>query len=183
MSSFGTLLFTGRSLLTMFHGMALGGGALVGLAAALFALRAMRFEGPADARADRQAGYLGWLLVFTALLLWLSVLSGTYVSFPEYRATPPEGVTELSRYPKALIQSSPGTAWLHSFAMETKEHLPWIAAMLGTAVAFVGRRYRTRVLGDRRLNDMASLAVAICLGLVSYIALLGVFVNKVAPLE
>lgn len=178
-----SLLFTTRSLLTMLHGMALGGGALVGLAAALFALRAMRFEGLADARADRQAGYLAGLLALTALLLWLSVLSGTYVTFPDYRATPPEGVSDLSRYPKALIQASPGTAWLHSFAIEAKEHVPWIAAMLGTAVAFVGLRDRPRLLGDRRLNDMASLAIAICLGLVSFIALLGVFVNKVAPVE
>jgi len=178
-----TLLFTERSISTMIHGMALGGGALVGLAAALFSLRAMRFEGAADLRADRQANYLAWLLVFTALLLWLSVLGGTYVTFPAYRATPPEGVTELARYPKSLIQSNSGTAWLHSFAMEAKEHVPWIAAMLGTATAFVGLRYRARLLGDRRLNDMASLLIGIGLGLVSFIALLGVFVNKVAPVE
>lgn len=178
-----TMLFTERSLWTMLHGMALGGGGLMGLAIALFSLRAMRFSGAAGATADRQALHLAWLIVATAALLWSSVLSGTYVTFPAYRAAPPEGIADLGPYPKALIQSVPGTAWLHSFAMETKEHVPWIAAMLATAVAFVGLRYRAKLLGDRQLNDMATVLVAICFGLVSFVALLGVFVNKVAPVE
>jgi len=178
-----TMLFTARSLWTMTHGMALGGGAMIGLAVALFSLRAMRVAGGADATADRQARHVAWLIVFTASLLWSSVLLGTYVTFPAYRATPPPGITDLSQYPKALIQSNPGTAWLHSFAMETKEHVPWIAAMLATAVASVGLRYRAKLLGDRQLNDMATVLLVICFVLVSFVALLGVFVNKVAPLE
>lgn len=178
-----TLLFSQRSILTMVHGMALGGGALVGLCVALFALRAMRSAAGAGVVAEQQARYLAWLLVLTAALLWLSVLAGTYVVFPPYRATPPEGLADLSRYPKALIQSSPGTEWLHSFAMETKEHVPWIAAMLTTAVAFVGVRYRSSLLRDARLNAVATTLLAISFVLVSFIALLGVFVNKIAPLE
>lgn len=178
-----TLLFSERSIWTMFHGIALGGGALMALAAALFSLRTMRAVPQSDVAAERQAWYLGRLLVLAAVLLWLTVLIGTYVNFPPYRATPPEGLTDLAAYPRALIRSNPGTAWLHSFAMETKEHVPWIAAMLATAVAAVSLRYRTRVLGDRRLNDMATGFVAACLLLTAYASLLGVFVNKVAPLE
>jgi hypothetical protein len=30
--------------------------------------------------------------------------------------------------------------------MDSKEHVPWIASMLATAVAFVTVRYRSRVL-------------------------------------
>ena len=89
----------------------------------------------------------------------------------------------MSAYPRALIRSNPATAWLHSFAMETKEHVPWIAAMLATAVAAVCLRYRSQVLSDRRLNGMAMTLVTICLLLVAYAGVLGVFVNKVAPLE
>jgi hypothetical protein len=108
---------------------------------------------------------------------------GTYVTFPPYRATPPEGLADLSRYPRSLIQSSPDSAWLHSFAMELKEHVPWIAAMLATAAAFVARRYRWRLLVDRHLNAMTAALLVICFVLVSFAAILGVFVNKVAPLE
>jgi hypothetical protein len=67
--------------------------------------------------------------------------------------------------------------------METKEHVPWIAAMLATAVAFVGVRCRSKLLSDASLNRMATALLAICFVLVSYLALLGVFINKVAPLE
>ena len=124
-----TLLFTGRSIWTMIHGVVLGGGALLGIATALFSLATVRATDAPDRTAETQARYLGWLLAFVAVALWLTVIVGTYVSFPPYRATPPDGVTDLAPYPRSLLQSKPGTVWLHSFAMEIKEHMPWIAAM------------------------------------------------------
>ena len=177
-----TMLFTERSIWTMIHGIVLGGGALMALSAALFSLRAMRTENASDA-ALNHSRYLVWLTVLVAVVLWLTVLVGTYVTFPPYRATPPEGLTDLSQYPRSLIQANPGTAWLHSFAMETKEHMPWIAAMLSTAVAFIAVRYRSQLLSDAQLNRMATTLLAICFVLVSFVAILGVFINKVAPLE
>lgn len=177
-----TLLFTNRSIWTMIHGIALGGGALMGLAAALFAVRAMGTASPSDV-VKSQSRYLTGLLVFVAAVLWLTVLVGTYVTFPPYRATPPEGLADLSQYPRSLIQSNPGTVWLHAFAMEIKEHVPWITAMLATAVAFVGVRYRSRLLTDSHLRGMATTLLGICFVLVCCVAILGVFVNKVAPLE
>jgi hypothetical protein len=177
------MLFTNRSLWTMLHGIVLGGGALVALFAVVFSLRAMRPDTAPDAVPEAQARYLVRLTVFTAVLLWLTVLVGTYITFPPYRAPPPEGVTDLGQHPRSLILSSPGTAWLHAFAMEVKEHVPWIAAMLSTAVAFIGVRYRSRVLSDAQLNGMATTLSAISFVLVSFVALLGVFINKVAPLE
>lgn len=178
-----TMLFTDRSIWTMIHGIALGGGALLGLSAALFSLRAMRAGETSDAGRHDQARHLAWLTVSVAVVLWLTVLVGTYITFPAYRATPPEGLADLSQYPRALLHSKPGTVWLHAFGMEIKEHVPWIAAMLATAVAFVAVRYRSRLLSDGQLRGMATALVAICFLLVSFVALLGVFVNKVAPLE
>jgi hypothetical protein len=177
------LLFSDRSIWTMIHGMGLGGGALLGLFAALFSMRAMGTADTAGGTAERQSRYLDGLTVLVAVLLWLTVLAGTYINFPPYRATPPEGLTDLSRYPRSLIQSNPGTAWLHGFAMEIKEHVPWITAMLATAVAFVTVRYRSRLLGDASLRSMTTSLLAICFLLVSFAAILGVFINKVAPLE
>ena len=178
-----TMLFTDRSIWTMIHGIVLGGAALMALAAALFSLRTMQAATASDLVAQNQARHLAQLMVFTASVLWLAVLVGTYINFPPYRATPPEGLTDLSQFPRALIRSSPGTEWLHSFAMEIKEHVPWIAAILATAVAAVSVRYRSRLLSDRQLNGMATTLVVICLLLVSFAAILGVFINKVAPLE
>jgi hypothetical protein len=177
------LLFSGRSIWTMVHGIVLGGGALMGLAAALFALGAMRASGVSVEAAEVQARPLRWLLVFVATTLWLTVLVGTYVSFPAYRLTPPEGVVDLSRYPRSLIQSNVRTAWLHSFAMEIKEHVPWIAAMLSTAVAWVALRYRVQFVSERYLRRTAMAMLSICFVIVASVSLLGVFINKVAPLE
>jgi hypothetical protein len=178
-----SLLFSDRSLWTMVHGIVLGGAALMAMAAALFSLRAMPSEGTGEGVSSRQARYLAWLIVFAAVATWLTVLIGTYITFPPYRAVPPEGLADLDRFPKSLIQSNPNTAWLHSFAMEVKEHVPWIAAMLLTAVALVAVRYRSQLLNDRELNRMASALLLICVVLVAFVALLGVFINKVAPLE
>jgi hypothetical protein len=156
---------------------------MLGLAASLFAMRTLAFSSGDGFGADRQARELGWLLVALAVGLWLAVIVGTYIVFPPYRATPPEGLTDLSQYPRALIRATPGFGWLHSYAMETKEHVPWIAGMLATAAAFIGVRYRTAVLRDVQLRNMVMALLAICFVLVSYVSLLGVFVNKAAPLE
>ena len=181
-----TNLFTERSIWTMLHGIVLGGGALMGLFAALFALVTLRVRltpDAADAGVLRQARDIGRLTTFVAVTLWLTVLVGTYVSFPPYRATPPEGLTDLARYPRSLLLANPGTAWLHSFAMEIKEHVPWIAAMLATAVAFVSVREPSRLLRDVSLRRMATTLLAVCFALVAAVSLLGVFINKVAPLD
>jgi hypothetical protein len=121
--------------------------------------------------------------VLSAVLLWLTVIVGTYVVFPPYRVTPPAGVTDLSEFPRARLLASPSTAWLHTFAMESKEHMPWIASMLTTAVAFVAVRYRSAVLQNASLRNVSMALLAISLALVGFVSLIGVFVNKAAPLE
>jgi hypothetical protein len=177
------MLFTDRSIWTMVHGIGLGGAALLGLAAALFHVYAARASPePYLGSRDASRSFAG-LTVFTAAMLWLTVLLGTYVIFPLYRAAPPAGVTDLSQYPRALIHANPGTVWLHAFAMESKEHVPWIASMLATAVAFVAVRYRSQALRDPSLRTTLTVMLAICFALVSWMSRLGVFVNKVAPLQ
>lgn len=175
------MLFSERSIWTMIHGIGLGGSALLALAVALFALSTIR-PLPDEPLAPRAAP-IAWVTSFAALMLWLTTLVGTYVVFPPYRATPPEGTADLAGYPRAMILADPSTEWLHRFAMETKEHLPFIACMLATAVAFVAWRHRERLLGDAPLRRIASAMVAACFVVVAYLSLLGVFVNKVAPVD
>jgi len=166
------MLFSTLSVWTMLHGVVLGGLALMGLAAALFALYALRAE---------PSPVLGRLTQLVAATLWVTVLVGTYVTFPPYRATPPEGEAELAPYPRSLLLADPDTAWLHGFAMESKEHLPWIAAMLATAAAFVASR--RAIVGNARLRGMTAALLAICFLLASAAGFLGILVNKVAPLS
>jgi hypothetical protein len=128
------MLFSERSIWTMVHGIGLGGAALLGLAAALFYLYAVRPTHQPTANPTEPRAFAA-LTVFTAAMLWLTVIVGTYIIFPLYRATPPPGTTDLSAFPRALVLANPSTAWLHALAMEAKEHMPWIASMLTTAVA------------------------------------------------
>jgi hypothetical protein len=171
------MLFSDRSIWTMIHGVVLSGGALMALSAALFALATPQ---PGE---RGQGKSLAAMLLAASTLLWLAVLVGTYVIFPMYRAPAPTEVGSLADYPRALLLANPDTAWLHSFAMETKEHMPWIAAMLATAVTFVAARRREQLATDRGLRHMATALLAICFALVAFAGLLGVFVNKVAPLQ
>jgi hypothetical protein len=135
------------------------------------------------APAEDRSAPVAALTAFVALTVWLTTLVGTYVVFPPYRATPPEGSADLAQYPRSMLLGDPATAWLHAFAMETKEHLPFVAGMLATAVAFVAWRYRRRFLDDPALRRPATAFLAICFAIVAYVSLLGVFINKVAPLE
>jgi hypothetical protein len=165
----------------MVHGIGLGGAALLGLAAALFYLYATRPASTTDSEPGSRA--FAFLTTATAGVLWLAVIVGTYIIFPPYRATPPPGTADLSQFPRALVLANADTAWLHAFAMEIKEHMPWIASMLTTAVAFMAVRYPRMTLRDPSLRKTTFSLLAISFAIVSLVSLLGMFVNKVAPLD
>lgn len=178
-------LFSADSLWTMGHGIVLGGGTLLAMAAALFALAAPGVDvgdGGLTATEAQRAHRLALLLVGVAVLAWLTVIGGTYIVFPPYRVPPPEGAVDLAAYPRALLLASTETAWLHRYAMETKEHVPWIAAMLSTAAAYVGMKNRPGLLSAGPSRRAVAVLTAAGFLLVAYVALLGVLVNKVAPL-
>jgi hypothetical protein len=175
-------LFSDLSILTMLHGIGLGGGAMLALFGALVLIYA-RYGVQSGAQLAPGSRLVGLLTMASAGLLWLTVLVGTYVVFPPYRVTPPKGASDLSTYPRSWLLSDPSTAWLHSFAMETKEHVPWIAAMLATAAAFVVTRHGARLWVDRSAQRAVMSWLGISLALVSAAALLGTFVNKVAPVQ
>ena len=176
------MLFSERSIWTMVHGIGLGGAALLGLGAALFHLYATR---PASLSIPNESGSraFAYLATVTAMMLWLTVIVGTYIIFPPYRVTPPPGTTDLSQFPRAFVLANANTAWLHAFAMEIKEHMPWIASMLTTAVAFMAVRDPTATLRNPSLRKAAFSLLAIAFAIVSFVSLLGVFINKVAPLD
>ena len=176
------MLFSERSIWTMVHGIGLGGGTLLCLAAALFYLCAAR---PASLTTgtETESRAFATVTVSTAVMLWLTVIVGTYIIFPPYRATPPPGTTDLREFPRALVLASPSTAWLRAFAMETKEHMPWIASMLTMAVAFIAVRYRRAAVANPSVRQMSFALLAVSFAVVTFVSLLGVFVNKGAPLD
>jgi len=175
-------LFTDRSLLTMAHGIVAGGAALLLLFAALHALGSSQPGIGTEADSPARGRPIAQLTTLAAAALWLATFSGLYVVFPAYREPPPSGATDLTAFPRALLMADAGTRWLHAFAMEIKEHVPVAASMIATAVAFVALRYRALVVDDAPLRRMSMTLLAISFVLAAAAGVLGILVNKVAPL-
>ena len=55
--------------------------------------------------------------------------------------------------------------------------------MLATAAAFVAVRYQRKVLNDPPLRRVVGSLLGVAFVIVAVVSLLGVFVNKVAPLD
>jgi hypothetical protein len=116
-----------------------------------------------------------------ALIAWLTVISGTWIIYPGYRAAPPEGAGDVTPYPKAALVGQSDTAFWHTFAMEWKEHIGWLTPFLATAVACAAVRHGELVRRDDRVRRaLAGLFVLAFLTAV-IAATAGAFINKVAP--
>ena len=178
------MLFTERSIWTMIHGIGLGGAFLIVFSSVVYCLWNLRAADglPADT-VQRQTRFLARATVTLAVNLWLVVLIGTFVNFPSYKAEPPAGTTDLDPYPKALLKFDPDTAWLHELGMELKEHMPWVPAMLMTAVAFVAARYGSKLAGEATMRNTMLALLVISFAVAGFVGLIGVFINKVAPLQ
>jgi hypothetical protein len=113
-------------------------------------------------------------------LAWLTVISGTWLIYPGYRAKPVEGA-DLLNYPQAYLVAHEQIAFWHEFGMEWKEHAGWLAPILTTAVAYVVLRYADQLPEDARLRRalLGMFAIAFFAAFVS--GTLGVLINKVAP--
>jgi len=174
-------LFTFREAWTMIHGILFGGGFLLAFTGGLSLLFNLKVELLTTGGARR---HLGWLKVATlvmALLAWLAVLSGTYVSYPWYRAAPPEGVTDLRSYPRSYLKADPDLAFWHTFGMEWKEHIAWFSPLLSTAVAFVVWRYGENLAHESRLRQALIVLFILAFGTAGIAGLLGAWVTKAAP--
>ncbi len=163
------------------HGMVLGSVFLLGFSAGALALWRLRPEWLTPlgirTRSERLPTY-GWIM---AASLWLTVIVGTYAVYPSYRAAPPEGVQDLSEYPRSFLLSEPGLAAWHTFGMEWKEHIGWIAPMLATAVAGIATAYRGQLAQEDALRRYLLVLTLLTFFAAGVAGLLGALINKAAP--
>jgi hypothetical protein len=177
---------TERELYTVLHGLVLGtlfllafGGGLAGL----YSLRERLLT--AEGVQERMPRLLigTWVM---AIVAWLTVISGTFIAYPWYRAAPPEGTdlkdpAALVDFPRYLLLAQEKTAGWHEFGMEWKEHVAWLAPFLATAVAFATMYYGAQLL--RRGDVRRAILVFFVLAFVAAGAagLFGAFITKAAP--
>ncbi len=172
-----------RELWTVLHGMVFGTAFLVAIAGGLAGLWSLRpgfvtAEGIKERLIRLRIGF-----VAMAVMAWLTVLSGNYIVYPWYRAKPPEGVTDLTAYPRSFLKADPDLATWHSFGMEWKEHVAWVAPLFATATAFLVIYYGPRLIADRRLRMTTFGLFTLAFVAAGIAGMLGAFLNKVAPVS
>ena len=167
----------------MIHGMGFGALYLLACSGALFELFRVTAGSGASSTTRGQERFLKAYLVAMVVLAWTAVLTGAYVIYPWYRATPPAGTVDLSLFPQRLLMSNPGTAGWHSIGMEWKEHVAWFAPISITMVAVVFIR-NGRELGNHKQLRAAVLSFAAASFLVAGVAgFFGAMINKYAPVQ
>jgi hypothetical protein len=132
---------TTRSLWTLIHGIGFGALYLLAGSGAIVALYRRYAQNAQSQTAPASDRFLGIYLTVQAALAWLTVLTGTYIIYPWYRATPPAGTINLAAFPRALLLSNPATREWHSIGMEWKEHVAWLVPIAITAAAVIAIRY------------------------------------------
>ena len=171
-----------RDLLSVLHGMGFGALFMLAFSGAIAELYRMSALGPSAPSSARGQLLLRVYLITMVALAWATVLSGTYLIYPWYRAVPPAGA-DLLEYPKALLISSPKTAAWHTLGMEWKEHIGWLAPIAMTMVAYVFAKYGTALGKLRHVRTAALVFIAVAFIATAVAGGFGAFLNKYAPVR
>ena len=163
---------TDREFWAVIHGLVLGTLFLLAFSGGFVGIYSLRerlltTEGVQERLPRMLVG--GWAM---AIVAWLTVITGTWIVYPWYRAMPPEGTTDLTAFPRSLLLSDPATSAWHTFAME----------MLATSVAFVILYYGLQLArrGEWRWPLLAYFTLAF--GAAGVAGAFGAFITKAAPI-
>jgi hypothetical protein len=174
---------TSRSLWTLIHGMGFGALYLLAVSGAIVALyQRYPINSPSlsEQRGDR---FFGIYLSIMAALAWLTVLTGTYIIYPWYRATPPVGTVGLAAFPRSLLLSNTATKQWHLIGMEWKEHVAWIVPIVITAAAAIAIRYARDLKHHPQLRSALLGFTAVSLFAAGIAGFFGAMLDKNAPVD
>jgi hypothetical protein len=176
------MTLTSREIWAIIHGMLLGSLFLLAFAGGLAELinlgDAWASEGSIAKRVRRLIAGT-WVMAVTA---WLTVITGSYIVYPWYRAKPPAGA-DLSLFPRSLLLAKPTTAGWHNFGMEWKEHVAWFAPILATAVAYLVTYYGARLAKEDKIRRAVIVIFTLAFLTAGVAGLFGAFINKAAPIH
>ncbi|MEO8208040.1 MAG: hypothetical protein ABI598_03310 [Chloroflexota bacterium] len=181
--------FTEREFWAVIHGLVLGtlfllafGGGFAGL----YSLKA-RFlteEGIAERSPRLLIGT--WVM---AIVAWLTVITGTFIVYPWYRAKPGAEIDAtvqsdaLAEFPRSWLLASEKTAEWHKLGMEWKEHVAWIAPLLATAVAFGVLYYGAQLAHRGEIRRALVIFFTLAFIAAGVAGMFGAFITKAAPVS
>jgi heme A synthase len=174
------MVLSAREWWTVIHGMLLGALFFLvfsGIWVTLFSLHPENRAG-AEQRVSKLT-IAGWA---TAIILWLTVFTGTYIVYPWYRAKPPEGA-DTAQFPRSYLLASPESAGWHNFGMEWKEHVAWLSPILVTAVAYIISRYGVRLVDEEKIRRAVIWVFTLAFVVALAAGVFGAFINKAAPVR
>jgi hypothetical protein len=182
------MTFTERELWTIIHGLGLGTLFLLAFGGGLAGLYSLHQRYLTSEGVTERSRRLVFGTSVMAVVAWLTVITGTWIVYPWYRATPPEGIDQavqsdaLQDFPRFWLLAGEATKDWHSFGMEWKEHVAWIAPLLATAVAFAVIYYGASLIrrGDVRRGVLMFFTLAFAAAGVA--GLMGAFITKAAPI-
>jgi hypothetical protein len=180
---------TNRETWALIHGMILGTLFLLSFAGGLAGLYSMRAGWMTSTGLRERIARLNIGTSVMAVVAWLTVITGTWIVYPWYRAALPAGKkaadmgAALADYPKQLLVSNPALADWHNFAMEWKEHVAWFAPILATAVAFVVVRYGLKIASQDQIRRALLTLFVIAFCAAGSAGLLGALITKAAPVH
>ncbi|MBW8011552.1 MAG: hypothetical protein FVQ83_09990 [Chloroflexi bacterium] len=172
---------TTRELWTAIHGMILGAGFLLAFAGGYAGLYSLKSELLTAEGIKERLVRLKWGTSIMALISWLTVITGTYIVYPWYRATPPEGA-DMSLYPRSFLKADPALSGWHVFGMEWKEHVAWISPILATAVAYLVWRYGPMLIKNQQFRKIVMVLFLLAFATAGIAGLFGALITKAAPI-
>ena len=180
---------TDRELWTLIHGMGFGALFLLAFAGGLAGLYSLRPRLVTAEGITERVSRLRWGTILMAACVWLTVIVGTYVVYPWYRANPPASLdktvqtAELKEYPRYWLLASEDTAQYHDFGMEWKEHVAWISPLLATVVAYGVFKYRKELASNSRARHIVIALFLLSFAVAGIAGVLGALITKAAPVS
>ena len=174
---------TTREIWTVLHGLLFGSAFLLAFAGGLAGLWSLRPEWVTSEGVQERMRRLWFGVTSMALLAWVTVVTGTYIVYPWYRESPPEGTEDLTDYPRSFLLADPGKDLWHQFGMEWKEHIAWAAPILATAVTFIVIYYGRRLEYNKLLRYTTIALFVGAFAAAAVAGVMGAFINKAAPIR
>ena len=164
-----------REFWALVHGVVLGGTYLLAFSGGLSGFYSLRSGLLTEAAITRGVRRLKVGTVAMAVLTWLTVIVGTWLVYPWYRAKTPSS-------PRSHLLASPSTKDWHEFAMEWKEHVGWLSPMLATAAAFIVVYYGADLTRSPLVRRIATGLFVGAFASAVVAGLLGALITKKAPI-
>lgn len=176
--------FTDREAWAVIHGLILGTAFLLAFAGGLAGLWSLRPGLLTEAGIKERASRLKIGTWAMSVAAWLTVITGTFIVYPWYRAdttgTCEENFVEACGAKFALLADEATAQW-HIFGMEWKEHVAWIAPLLATAVAVAVTYYGAKLIREQGVRKWLIVAFCAAFVIAAIAGALGAFITKSAP--